>query len=119
MITSWFSHIDRARSVSEVVGVARDYFATLTPDDLKLLPEECRPGKLRDEADIEGLHATLVEAYRKSRSTGKELETLQRLTSFVVRASIRLAELGSSRASGAGGAPSDEPGRSLAPPEGN
>ena len=117
MITSWFSQLDRARNVSEVVGVSRDYFATFTPDDLKLLPEECRPGKLRDEADIEALHSTLVEAYRNSRATGKELETLQRLTSFVVRASIRVAELGSSRAGGAAGGPSAGPDRSLASSE--
>jgi hypothetical protein len=117
MITSWFSQIDRASSVAEVIGVARDFVATLTPDDLKLLPPDCRPGKLRDEADIEELHAMLVEAYRNSRATGQELETLQRLTSFVVRASIRLAELGSSRASGAAGGPSEGPERSPAPPE--
>ena len=117
MITSWFSHLDRARSVAEVVNVARDFMATLTTDELKLLPEECRPGKLRDEADIEALHSMLVEAYRTSRATGKELEALQRLTSFVVRASIRLAELGASRSNGGTGGPADSPGRSLAPPE--
>jgi hypothetical protein len=117
MITSWFSQIDRSRSVGEVVATARDYVATLTPDDLKLLPPDCRPGKLRDEADIEALHATLVEAYRSSRATGKELETLQRLTSFVVRASIRLSELGAAGSSGGSAGASDGPERSLAPPE--
>jgi hypothetical protein len=117
MITSWFSQIDRARSVAEVVGVARDFVATFTPQELKLLPPDCRPGKLRDEADIEALHATLVEAYRVSRATGSDLEPLQRLTSFVVRASIRLADLGAQGASGAAGGPAGGPERSLAPPE--
>ena len=117
MITSWFSQIDRARSVGEVVGVSRDFMATLSQDELKMLPPECRPGKMRDAADIEALHSTLVEAYRSSRATGKELEALQRLTSFVVRASIRVAELGASSSSGGAGDPADAPGRSLAPPE--
>lgn len=117
MITSWFSQIDRSRSVAEVVGVARDFIATLTPEEMKLLPPDCRPGKLRDEADIEALHSTLVEAYRKSRATGKELETLQRLTSFVVRASIRLAEVGAPGSSGGASGPAGDPERSLAPPE--
>lgn len=117
MITSWFSQIDRSRSVGEVIATARDFVATLTPDEMKMLPPDCRPGKLRDAADIEALHSTLVEAYRSSRATGPELETLQRLTSFVVRASIRLAELGASGSSGAASGPAGGPERSLAPPE--
>jgi hypothetical protein len=117
MITSWFSQLDRSRTPGEVIATARDFVATLTPGEMKLLPPDCRPGKLRDEADIEALHSTLVEAYRSSRATGPELETLQRLTSFVVRASIRLAELGASGSSGAASGAAGGPERSLAPPE--
>ena len=118
-MTTWFAQIDRAKSIPETLAVARDYVASLTPQDLGMLPAQCRPGRLRDEVDIEALHACLVESYRESRATGQELETLQRLTSFVVRLSIRLSELGPSSGSSGGGAggSQDGPEMSLAPPE--
>ena len=94
MITSWFTQLDRATTIPQVVAVVRDYFATWTPAELARLPVQCRPPRVRDEEDIATLHATLVEEYRTSRSSGEDLDALQRLTSFVVRTSIRLAELG-------------------------
>ncbi len=93
MMTTWFAQIDRSRSVTEALSVARDYVATLTPHELALVPEECRPGRLRDAKDVEDLHGTLVDVYRASRASGEELEVLQRLTSFFVRLAIRLSEL--------------------------
>ena len=120
MMTSWFAQLDRAKSIPETLSVARDFLASWPPQDLALIPQSCRPGKLRDEQDIETLHACLVETYRDSRATGKELDALQRLTSFVVRASIRLSELGGSSGSsggGSGGGPATGPGMSLAPRE--
>jgi hypothetical protein len=116
MITSWFAQIDRSKSVTEVLSVARDYLATWTPPELALLPERCRPARLRDAEDVESLHSTLVEEYRVTRVSGMELELLQRLTSFIVRASIRLSEL----APPSSGGPDDSPGdpeRSLSPRE--
>ncbi len=92
-MTTWFAQIDRARSVTEALSVARDYVATLTPQELALLPEECRPGRIRDLKDVEDLHGTLVDVYRASRASGEELDVLQRLTSFSVRLAIRLSEL--------------------------
>ena len=88
----WFRQIDDANSAREVVAVTRDYLATWTPKDLAKLPRECRPGRVKSPGDIEQLHACLVEEYRQNRLAGEELSALQRLTSFVVRASIRLAQ---------------------------
>jgi hypothetical protein len=107
-MTTWFAQIDRARSVTETLAVARDYVAMLTPQELALLPPECRPGRIRDPQDVEELHGTLVDVYRASRATGEELEVLQRLTSFYVRLAIRLSELagGSQDASGGTESPS-------------
>jgi len=117
MMTSWYSQLDRAKTVGDAVAVARDFMATWSPEELALLPPSCRPGRLRDEEDVEALHATLVEAYRQSRATGPELDALQRITSFVVRASIRLAELGGDSGGGGSGAPSTGPSRSASPAE--
>ena len=115
MMTNWFSQIDRAKSVTEVVSVARDFVATWRPEELAMLPPNCRPGKVRDDEDIETLHGALVEEYRVSRATGVELEALQRMTSFVVRASIRIADLGGGTPSGESGGPPSGPSKSLAP----
>lgn len=119
-MTTWFAQIDRAKSIPETLGVARDFIASLSPQELGQLPAQCRPGRLRDEVDVEALHACLVETYRDSRATGEELDTLQRLTSFVVRLSIRLSELGpsgSGPSGGGSGGPGDGPEMSLAPPK--
>lgn len=88
----WSRQIDAATSASEVIAIARDYLATWTPKELAKLPRECRPGRVKSPGDLEQLHASLVEEYRQSRLAGDELSALQRLTSFVVRASVRLAQ---------------------------
>lgn len=88
----WFRQIDSATSAREVVAVARDYLATWTPKELAKLPCECRPGRVKSPGDIEQLHACLVEEYRQNRLAGEELSALQRLTSFIVRASVRIAQ---------------------------
>jgi len=119
-MTTWFAQIDRAKSIPETLMVARDFIASMTPQELGRLPPQCRPGRLRDEQDVEALHACLVETYRDSRATGDELETLQRMTSFVVRLSIRVSELAPSASGSSGGGSggsTDGPEMSLAPPE--
>lgn len=84
----------------EVVAVARDYLATWTPKDLAKLPIECRPGRVKSPGDIEQLHASLVDEYHMNRLAGEELSALQRLTSIIVRASVRIAQLGDGRLEG-------------------
>ena len=93
MLLSWFQQIDAAKSPNEVVAVTRDYLATWTPDELGLMPEPCRPGRVKDAQDIEHLHVHLVEEYGRNRLGGEALVSLQRMTSFIVRASVRIAQL--------------------------
>jgi hypothetical protein len=93
-MTSWHTQIDEAKDVAEVVAIARDFLATWTPTELARLPAQCRPGKIRDETDIAELHSRLAEEYRSTRASGDELTTLQLITSFMVRTSVRIAELG-------------------------
>ena len=93
MLLSWFQQIDAAQSPVDVVAVTRDYLATWTPDELGLLPAQCRPGRVKDVLDIEQLHVNLVEEYGRNRLSGEALSSLQRMTSFIVRASVRIAHL--------------------------
>ena len=89
----WYQQIDAARSLAEVVAVARDYLATWNPREIALLPVAVRPGRMRDEQDIELLHGDLLDAFRDSKATGEALDELQRLTGFMARAVTRMAEL--------------------------
>jgi hypothetical protein len=112
---SWYRQIDNANTSREVVAVARDYIASWSPQDLAGLPYAVRPGKMRDAVDIENLHALLVDEYRNTRVSGEELRPLQELTSFFVRASMRIAELNESVGEGDSGSPGKGPMSSAAP----
>ena len=90
---SWLHQLERATTLDEVVAIARDYLATWTPEEIARLPRDCRPGRLREPEDVEELHSCAVDAYRTTRASGDELTTLQLLTSFIVRASQRIASL--------------------------
>jgi hypothetical protein len=93
-MSTWHRQIDEAKTVGEVVSITRDFLATITPKELGRLPANCRPGKIRDESDIADLHARLAEEYGTTRASGDELTTLQMITAFMVRSSVRIAELG-------------------------
>lgn len=92
-MSNWFQQIDEARDVEQLVAAVRDYLASWTPSELALLPAQCRPGRMKSGRDLEELHGMLVDAYRDSGAQGGALAALQRLTSFVVRASMRGAQL--------------------------
>lgn len=49
----WHSRVDCVESVDQVVELARDYVATLTPEELSRLPARCRPLRVKAEDDIE------------------------------------------------------------------
>ena len=95
----WYQLLDARERSLEVVAVARDYLATWTPEELALLPVAVRPGTLRDEQDVEDLHATLVEEYRGTKATGEALERAAAPHDLHgARAAIRIAELRAKRA---------------------
>lgn len=93
MPMSWFRQVENSQSESEVVAVARDYFAMWSPEEIGSLPPAIRPAHLRDATDLEELNSRAVEAFRETRSTGEELKLLQRLTGFVGLSCMRIAKL--------------------------
>ena len=92
-MSSWYGQIQAAASIGEVVAIVRDYIALWSPEEIALLPVDVRPGHVRDASDVTELHERLVEEYRGTRADGEALALLQRLTGFLVRASLRMAEL--------------------------
>lgn len=103
---AWFQQLDKAEDTATIVAITRDYFATWTPDEIARLPRTCRPSRFREPSDIEDLHSCAVDAYRTTRASGAELKTLQLLTSFLVRASVRIAQV---RGSGTEDSPPESP----------
>ena len=93
MMLSWFRQLDEARSAAEVVSITRDYFALWSPDEIAQLPDACRPARFRDTTDLDNLYRASVEEFRKTRATGPEFELLQKLTGFIGRACVRIAQL--------------------------
>ncbi len=90
---AWYHQIDDATNLAEVVAITRDYLATWNPQEISLLPEEARPGRIRDEQDVEILHAKVVDEYRMTKATGKALDALQRLRSLLIHAASRIARM--------------------------
>ena len=110
----WHQQVDNAKTSLEVVAIARDYLASWGPREISLLPPAIRPGRMRDEEDIEILNALVLEEYRSTKASGDALDALQRMTSFVVRAAIRVAELREAKATGPE-SPAAQAKKSLAP----
>ena len=92
-MASWWEQLDRAKTVGEVVALTRDYFARWTPEEIALLPADCRPSRFRDEVDVEDLHRCAVEEFRNTRASGDELAQLQKLMAYIARASVAIARL--------------------------
>ena len=115
---NWFRQIDDAADEAQLLAVIRHYFASWTPAELALLPQACRPGRIRTLDELDEMHALLVEEYRKSTAEGDALGALQRLTSFVVRSAVRAAQLRGDR-DDSPEPPAAPPKRSAAPRERN
>ena len=84
MLAAWQDRLDAAATAQEVVDVARDFVATITPEETQQLPVDCRPPKLVDGHDISEFAYTLVR-----KSCADEYladEQLFRIATFFTRA---------------------------------
>jgi len=87
---TWQERLDTATSELEVVDVARDYLATLSPAEFASLPQQLRPGKIVDANDITTYAFDLVR--EECHDEGVQ-HLVQRLAHIMSRASIRLSEI--------------------------
>ena len=88
---TWQEKLDGAETEAEVVQVARDYVATLDPQEVASLPAPCRPRKLLTANDISSYAFDLV---RYECDDGEEAAPfIHRLAAFFSHASIRLSEI--------------------------
>ena len=89
--TSWHEQLKAASTEADVVAIARDYLATVTPDEIKWLPEHLRPHRLVDANDITTYAFELVRFDCGDHDGMQRL--VHRLAHFFSSASIRLSEI--------------------------
>lgn len=90
---SWMRDLETANNVGDVLGLARQCVATLPASTVELLPTACRERELRDAQDVRWWSERLSEEYWRRRNLGFEVEAIQDLWSFFLRASIQTTRL--------------------------
>ncbi len=82
--------LNHARTEAEVVEMVRDYLSAWRPEELRDIPECCRPGKIRDAEDIGDCAFELTRA--RIASTGPE-SLLVEMETFFAHACARISRL--------------------------
>ena len=97
----WHGRIELAACVDEVVGLVRDYVATLAPHHFVRLPDVCRTLRVKAEDDIE--YWTFRLSQRPALEDGGHIdgEFLQEV--FFLHASLRISQIRRDGASPGGG----------------
>src|SRR5687768_9327950 len=92
----WHSQVESARTAEEVVTLMRDYIASLTPEQLALLPERHRPLRVKAEDDLEYWTFKLSSIPAGDRAASPEF--LQDLFMHFLHASLRITQIHRERA---------------------
>jgi len=92
-MTVWYQMVDTAQSPGEVLGIARDYLHSLTSEDLTSVPDDCRPGEILAQSDIDFWNLRLAEELRAIWGTGRDGHMVTELAQFFLHASVRLSRL--------------------------
>ena len=100
--------LDDAETEREIVEIVRDSFAQLTSADVTALPEDCRPGRIRDSHDI-AEYALRLGRRRLVEDTLSDPALLYDMFEILQRASTRLARLPAPPAQSAVARDSDAP----------
>jgi hypothetical protein len=100
----WRRHLLSVASEHEIVNLTREYIATWVPEDISLLPEECRPGRIVDGEDISQWAYALARAHTSLRYEGEQDTLVMRMLAFMSEAAMRMAEVKALEAAAAKGA---------------
>ncbi len=86
---AWFDLLAAAATPEEVVGIARDFLATWTPEEIAAMPRACRPpNSLKFPEQIVDYAFALVKAHLDS---GSDSNGVTRMATFFAEASWRVA----------------------------
>ena len=89
----WERRLDEASDVESLVGLVREYTESLAPEHLSRLPEDCRPGLIKYEDDIDYWAYRLGQRYCGENDQPVDGSLLREVLDFFLHALIRLAEL--------------------------
>jgi hypothetical protein len=103
-IEDWRNFIRDSSQEDEVVTLVRDHMARWSPEEIVRLPEECRPGRIRDAEDITRWAFVLASTHCAQCVAAEDEPLLERMLEFVTHAAIRLSELNATRPETAGSA---------------
>jgi hypothetical protein len=91
-VSRWHLALDQAATVDTVMTIMRDYVDSLSPHELAMLHEKCRPGRLKGDDDI--AYWTFVLAQHQCREEDLEQqETHQAVLNHFLHASMRISEI--------------------------
>jgi hypothetical protein len=89
----WERRLDDAHGAEEVLELVRDYLVSLAPEHFARLPEDCRPGPIKYEDDIDYWAFRLGQRYCAENDAPVDGDLLHEVLDFFLHALIRLAEL--------------------------
>ena len=92
---AWHSRVESAASAEDVVGLMRDYVASLTPEQLAQLPERYRPLRVKAEDDLEYWTFKLSQIQGGDRTA---TDFIQDLFMHFLHASLRITQIHRERA---------------------
>jgi len=88
---TWRELLDLARDEAQVVALARDFLASLDPEDIACLPEPCKPRKLLTSGDLGQYALDLVREHADSFQTAGPL--VHRMAAFFTHANFRMSQI--------------------------
>ena len=84
----WQGRLDECTDAHDVVQTVKDYLARFGPEEIALLPPECRPGRIVDADDVAEYALQLT---RSQCETAGDL--VEKLSAFMTSASLRATQL--------------------------
>jgi hypothetical protein len=89
----WHKEIRAARSWQELLALARDFVARLSPEEVATLPPTCREIRIKGADDVYFWHERLAEEYFARAPRGDPSEAHRDMLDFFTVAAERAAEL--------------------------
>jgi hypothetical protein len=89
----WIQKIGLARSQLELLELSREYLASWYHGDLALIPEECRPTRVRDTDDLHYWSERLAESFCEGAVHGEKPDLHRQMLAFFMAAARRSGEL--------------------------
>jgi hypothetical protein len=90
---SWHKEIRAARSWQELLALARDFVAKMTPEEVGTLPPTCREIRIKGTDDLHFWHERLAEEFFARAARGDPSPAHRNMLDFFTVAAERATEL--------------------------